>query len=126
MYDRIRYCKNAGEQVNSSCVKVSQLRVDGDHHKEKVNEKRKINNFTPELGMTPSKEKSMNSESEGDDERIFGYIKQVSQLRVRGDHHEEKVNEKRKIHNFTPELGMTPSKEKSTNSKSEGDNKSKT
>ncbi|GJW29500.1 hypothetical protein Tco_0046375, partial [Tanacetum coccineum] len=49
----------------------------------------------------------------------------VSQLRVEGDHHEEKANEKRKIHNFTPELGITPSKEKSTNSESEGDDKSK-
>ncbi|GJQ93638.1 hypothetical protein Tco_0004777, partial [Tanacetum coccineum] len=87
---------------------VSQLRVEGVHHEEKVNEKRKINNFTPELGMALSKDKTMNRESG-----------------VEGDHHEEKVNEKRKINNITPELGMTPSKEKSTNSESEGDNESK-
>ncbi|GJR71278.1 retrovirus-related pol polyprotein from transposon TNT 1-94 [Tanacetum coccineum] len=43
---------------------VSQLRLEGDHNEEKVNEKRKINNFTLELGMTPSKEKSMNREGE--------------------------------------------------------------
>ncbi|GJU57534.1 hypothetical protein Tco_1235300 [Tanacetum coccineum] len=64
--------------------------------------------------MTPSKEKSTNRKSEGDD---------VSQLRVEGDHHEEKVNEKRKINNFTPEFGMTPSKQKSTNRESEGEDK---
>ncbi|GJZ37718.1 hypothetical protein Tco_0583909, partial [Tanacetum coccineum] len=62
--------------------------------------------------MTPSKEKSTNRESE------------VSQLRVEGDHHEEKVNQKRKIHNFTPELRIAPSKQKSTNRESEGDDKS--
>ncbi|GJS27046.1 retrovirus-related pol polyprotein from transposon TNT 1-94 [Tanacetum coccineum] len=48
--------------------RVSQLRVEGDHHEEKVNEKRKINNFTPKLGITPIKEISTNRESEGDDE----------------------------------------------------------
>ncbi|GJX87940.1 hypothetical protein Tco_0339954 [Tanacetum coccineum] len=92
---------------------VSQFRVEGYHHEEKVNEKRKINNFTPELGMTPIKKISTNRESEEDDEKLSRKIKQVSQLRVEGDHHEDKVNEKRKIHNFTPELGMIPSKEKS-------------
>ncbi|GKE72425.1 hypothetical protein Tco_1534466, partial [Tanacetum coccineum] len=49
----------------------------------------------------------------------------VSQLRVEGDHHEVNVNEKRKIHNFTPELRMTPIKEISTNRGSEGDDESK-
>ncbi|GJT68028.1 hypothetical protein Tco_1019508 [Tanacetum coccineum] len=101
--------------------KVSELRVEGDHHEEKVNEKRKIHNFTPDLRMTPSKQKSMNRESEGDDKRISSHIKYVLKLRLEGDHHEEKVNEKRKIHNFTPELRMTPSKQKSTNRESEGD-----
>ncbi|GKB65739.1 hypothetical protein Tco_0927151 [Tanacetum coccineum] len=95
--------------------KVSQLRVKGDHHEEKVNEKRKIRNFTPELRMTLSKQKSTNKESEGDDIRLSSHINQVSKLRVEGDHHEEKVNEKRKNHNFTPELRMTLSKQKSTN-----------
>nr|GEU84807.1 retrovirus-related Pol polyprotein from transposon TNT 1-94 [Tanacetum cinerariifolium] len=104
-------------------MRVSQLRVQGDHNEENVNEKRKTNNFTLELGMTPNKEKSTNYESEGDDERLSSQIKKVSQLRVEGDHHEEKVNENRKINNFTPELGMTPSKEKSTNCKSEGGDK---
>ncbi|GKG06881.1 hypothetical protein Tco_0329850, partial [Tanacetum coccineum] len=42
--------------------------MEGEHHEEKVDEKRKINNFTPELAMTPSKEKSTNRESEGDDD----------------------------------------------------------
>ncbi|GJT68030.1 hypothetical protein Tco_1019510 [Tanacetum coccineum] len=46
---------------------VSQLRVEGDHHEEKVNEKRKINNFTPKLGITPIKEISTNREIKGDD-----------------------------------------------------------
>ncbi|GJR71370.1 hypothetical protein Tco_0083735 [Tanacetum coccineum] len=82
-------------------MRVSELRVEGEHHEERVNEKRKINNFTPELRMTPSKEKSTNREIEEDEEN--------------------KVDEMRKINNFTPELGMTPSKEKSTNSESEGD-----
>ncbi|GKB25757.1 hypothetical protein Tco_0865158 [Tanacetum coccineum] len=75
--------------------------------------------------MPPSKEKSTNRESEGDDERLSNHIKYVSQLRVDGDHHEEKVNKKRKIHNFTPELGVTPSKEKSMNRETEGDDESK-
>ncbi|GKE13183.1 hypothetical protein Tco_1416734 [Tanacetum coccineum] len=86
--------------------------MEGDHHEEKVNDKININNFTPELRMTPIKEISMNIESEGDDERLSSYIKQFSQLSVEGEHHEEKVNEKRKINNFTLELGMTPNNEK--------------
>ncbi|GJX46450.1 hypothetical protein Tco_0271640 [Tanacetum coccineum] len=49
---------------------------------------------------------------------------QVSQLSVEGDHHEVKVNEKRKMHNFTPELRMTPIKEISTNRGSEGEDES--
>ncbi|GJZ17013.1 ribonuclease H-like domain-containing protein [Tanacetum coccineum] len=48
---------------------VSQLIVEGDHHEEKVNEKRKIKNYTPKLGITPIKEISRNRESEGDDEK---------------------------------------------------------
>ncbi|GJU89017.1 putative ribonuclease H-like domain-containing protein [Tanacetum coccineum] len=57
------------EAVNTACYtfnRVSQLRVKGDHHEEKVNEKRKINNFTPKLVITPIKEISMDRESEGD------------------------------------------------------------
>ncbi|GKB65738.1 hypothetical protein Tco_0927150 [Tanacetum coccineum] len=113
--------------------------MEGDHHEKKVNEKRKINNFTLELGMTLSKGNSTNRESKGDDERLSSHIKYVSQLRVErdhheekvsqlsmeGEHHEEKVDEKRKINNFTPELAMTPSKEKSTNRESEGGDESK-
>ncbi|GKA89601.1 hypothetical protein Tco_0811413 [Tanacetum coccineum] len=91
-------------------MRVLQLRVEEYHHDEKVNEKRKIHNFTPEFGMTLIKEISTSSEIEADDKK----------------HHEEKVDEKRKINNFTPELGMTPSKEKSTNSKSERDDETKT
>ncbi|GJW62656.1 retrovirus-related pol polyprotein from transposon TNT 1-94 [Tanacetum coccineum] len=49
----------------------------------------------------------------------------VSQLRVERDHHEVKVNEKRKIHNITPELRMTPIKEISMIKESKGDDKSK-
>ncbi|GKB25756.1 hypothetical protein Tco_0865157 [Tanacetum coccineum] len=106
--------------------------MEGEHHEEKVDEKRKINNFTPELAMTPSKEKSTNRESEGDDERFWDDSSKekstnnkvkgtVSQLRVEGDRHEEKVKVNRKINKFTPEIGTTPSKEKLTNSESEGD-----
>ncbi|GKB55936.1 hypothetical protein Tco_0912122 [Tanacetum coccineum] len=87
--------------------------LEGYHHEEKMNEKRKINNFTPELGMTPIKEISTNRESEGDDESPHN-------LRVREIIMKITVNEKRKIHNFTPELGMIPSKEKSTNREIEG------
>ncbi|GJR81684.1 hypothetical protein Tco_0152469 [Tanacetum coccineum] len=79
--------------------------------------------FEVMLGAVWRKEKSMNRESGGDDERLSSHIKLVSQLRVEGDHHEEKGNEKRKIHNFTPELRMTLSKQKSTNRESEGDDK---
>ncbi|GKB42897.1 hypothetical protein Tco_0887839 [Tanacetum coccineum] len=43
---------------------------------------------------------------------------------VEGDHHEEKVNENRKIHNFTPELRMTPIKEISTNRESKEEDES--
>ncbi|GJX56851.1 putative reverse transcriptase domain-containing protein [Tanacetum coccineum] len=46
--------------------------MEGDHHEEKMNEKRKINNFTPKLGITPIKEISTNRESEGDDETLEG------------------------------------------------------
>ncbi|GJS83677.1 hypothetical protein Tco_0750218 [Tanacetum coccineum] len=105
---------------------------DENHLEVKVNEKRKIHNFTPELRMTPIKEISTDRESEGDDEReqvtmlvslgLSRHIKWVSQLRVEGDHHEDKVNEKR--HNFTPELRMTPIKKISTNRESEGENES--
>ncbi|GJY41114.1 hypothetical protein Tco_0428384, partial [Tanacetum coccineum] len=104
---------------------VSQLRVEGDHHEEKVNQKRKIHNFTPELRIAPSKQKSTNRESEGDDKRLSSHIKLVSQLRVEGEHHEERVNEKKKIDNFTPKLGITPCKEKSMNKESEGEDEKK-
>ncbi|GJU61899.1 retrovirus-related pol polyprotein from transposon TNT 1-94 [Tanacetum coccineum] len=103
---------------------VSQLRVEWDHHEVKVNEKRKIENFTLVLRMAPIKEISTNRESEGDDERLSRHIKKVSQLRVEGDHHKEKVNEKRKINNFTPKLKITPIKEISTNREREGDDES--
>ncbi|GJY41115.1 hypothetical protein Tco_0428385 [Tanacetum coccineum] len=101
------------------------LRVEGEHHEEKVNEKRKINNLTLKLGITPIKEISTNRESEGGDEGLSSYIKYFSQLSVEGDHHEEKVDEKRKIHNFTPKLRITPIKEISMNRESEGADESK-
>nr|GEZ08393.1 hypothetical protein [Tanacetum cinerariifolium] len=65
-----RFRNLSNEQCNKipPLLKVSHLRVDGDHHEEKVNEKRKIYNFAPELWMSPIKEISMNRESEGDDE----------------------------------------------------------
>nr|GEY29979.1 hypothetical protein [Tanacetum cinerariifolium] len=104
-------CTLQGQQIDDGMKR----KVEGDHHEEKVNEKRKIYSFTLELRMTPIKEISMNRESKEDDERLSRQIKWVSQLRVDGDHHEVKVNEKRKIHNLTLEFGMTPRKEKSMN-----------
>nr|GEU57663.1 hypothetical protein [Tanacetum cinerariifolium] len=62
------YCCCGGCGGVSGGGVVSQLRVEEDHHEEKLNEKRKINNFTLKLGITPSKEKSTIKESEGDDE----------------------------------------------------------
>nr|GEX33117.1 hypothetical protein [Tanacetum cinerariifolium] len=115
--EQMKLCSLLKENLDVFAWQPSDVtRVDGKHHEEKVKEKIKINNFTLKLGITPSKEKSMNRESKGDD---------VLQLRVEGDHHEEKVNEKRKIYNFTLKLGITPNNEKSMNIASESDDESK-
>ncbi|GJU89703.1 putative reverse transcriptase domain-containing protein [Tanacetum coccineum] len=111
-------------------MRVSQLRVEGDHLEEKLNEKRKINNFTSKLGITPIKEISTNRESKGDDESVElsnTHICSAALSRKWGcyTHHEEKVNEKIKINNFIPKLGITPIKEISKNRESDGDNKMK-